>query len=260
MTQTRALALLALLICLPLAAQPRLPTPGERLDDPVVVGVLSAEGLVEDPVFGVATPALGLDRQVEMYQWRESIGPDGLPAYDTAWASEVIDSAGFEQPEGHANPGALPFESQRWFADSARLDGRPVSPSSLWRDLDGWQPLSPDPTALPLNLALLFVPDGTGLITSDDPGAPQVGDIRVRWAALPGGPVSAPVVEVDGGYRPASEAAGMDRLAALPDALPGLKGGRGMASNIWLWFGIALAIALLIAPAVLFRSRMTGKR
>jgi hypothetical protein len=256
----RALALLALLISLPLAAQPRLPTPGELFDDPVVVGVLSAEGLVEDPVFGVAAPALGLARQVEMYQWRQTTGPDGQPAYDTVWASERIDSAGFDQPEGHANPGALPFGSQRWFAETARLDGRPVSPSSLWRELEGWQPLSPDPTALPLNLALLFVPDGIGLITSEDPDSPQVGDIRVRWAALPGGPVNAQVIEVDGGYRPASDAAGMDRLAALPDSLPGLEAGRGVLSNIWLWLGIALALALLIAPALLFRSRMTGKQ
>ena len=251
------LTLAACLLAAPLQAQPRLPAPGTGVDDAMVVGVLRPVGLVEDPVFGIAAPALGLWRQVEMYQWREVTVPGQAPRYETAWSESAIDSAAFAAPAGHQNPGALPFQSERWFAPEARLGDRPIGPAGLWQGLEGWQPLSPDPTALPPNLALLFIADGVGLSTSEDPLQPRIGDLRVRWSALPGGPVAAEVVESGEGYRPASEAAVVRRVPAVPEPMPGLAGGRHLASDLWIWVAGLLLFAVLIATVLVFRSRKT---
>ncbi len=260
---TAALRLLAraMLILLALAAgsgglagQPRLPDPGARIDDAVVVAVLTPEGVVEDPVFGVAAPALGLERRVEMLQWQESIEPDGAARYQAVWSEQAIDSAVFAEADDHRNPGLLPFTSERWFAPTARLGGRPVAPDSLWRELGGWQPLSPDPTALPPNLALLFVPDEVGLITSDDPSQPQIGDLRVRWSALPGGPVSAPVVSVGAGFRPADADLAMVRVPSAPAEIAEPAGGRSRWADILVWLvAAATAAVLLVMTALIIR-------
>jgi hypothetical protein len=50
-----------------------------------------------DPDFKVGTRQFGLDRRVEMYQWR--LGENG---YERVWHGALIDSAGFDS--AHANP------------------------------------------------------------------------------------------------------------------------------------------------------------
>lgn len=253
-------ALAALAPLAALSGQVVLPGDGARLDDPVVVGVLRPHGLVEDPVFGVAAPALGLAREVEMYQWHERREASRPPVYELRWSAEAIDSGAFAEPAGHENPGPLPFVSERWFANEARLDDRPVTTPELWRDLGGWQPLSPDPTALPPNLALLFASDGVGLSTSEDPEHPRPGDLRVRWLALPGGPVRAELVLDDGVWRPAGEQIRAERLPSLPEAVPGFQQGRPLASDLWLWLITAGLFGVLAAVVVFLRSRSARHR
>lgn len=259
---------LGIAIMLPMVAmaQPRLASTQNGLDDPVTVGVLRPDGLVGDPVFGIAAPALGLAREVEMYQWIEVAAPVATEAeaagsgpthqYRMGWSSQAIDSLAFAEPEDHENPGPLPFASERWFAETAVLDGMTVSSSSLWRDLPGWQPLSPDPTALPANLALLFVGNGDGLSTSQDPDLPEIGDLRVRWLALPGGPVRGELVRDGDAYVAASEAVGFERLPTLPDTVPGLDSPRRLASDLWLWLVGAVIFGLLLVAVIVNRSRL----
>lgn len=240
-------ALLALLLAAPLAcAQAPEPPDAAAITEAERVGVLQPDGVVADPAFGVSTPALGLAREVRMYQWIETREPGHLPSYRQDWAAEAVDSSAFAEPLEHANSGPLPFASARWFAERALFSGEPVHGAGLWRELDGWQPLSPDPTALPPNLALLFVPDGDGLTSSDDPAQPRIGDLQVRWLALPGGSVRGPLRR-DGGVLAAfHQGARLVRVSMPADGLPGLDEHRNPIRDLWLWLVAALSLAALM--------------
>ncbi len=158
------LALLLLIGCGIAAAQPLpdgVPQPGKPL---------------RDREFGVSTRQFGLEREVEMYQWRA--GDDG---YQAVWNSARIDSSQFAP--GHENPPAVPLDSRRWWAEGATLDGKPIDPEVL-RGLGTWRRFRPDFSRLPANLAASFQPEGDGLGSSENPLAPQVGDLRVHWREL----------------------------------------------------------------------------
>ena len=131
---------------------------------------------VRDLDFGVSSRQFGLERQVEMYQWRAE--GDG---YQRVWNSARIDSSAFAP--GHDNPAAMALDSRRWWAEDATLDGTPIDPQVL-RALGTWQRFRPDFSRLPANLAASFQPEDDGLGSSENPLAPQIGDLRVRWREL----------------------------------------------------------------------------
>lgn len=137
------------------------PPPGERL---------------EDPEFGIATTALGLERQVEMYQWRS----DGSGGVEAVWSAEALIDT--DLPGGHANP-PFPFSSERWLNERVLLDGRPLDPA-LYRDRGEWRALPADVSALPPNLAVVFERIDGSLWSSENPASPEVGDLRVSWRQL----------------------------------------------------------------------------
>src|SRR5262245_27213353 len=64
---------------------------------------------LRDGDFGVVSRQFGLERQVEMYQWRASAG-----GYTRVWHAAAIDSSSFAP--GHANPGRIPLEGRRWWS------------------------------------------------------------------------------------------------------------------------------------------------
>ena len=143
-------------------------------------GQIESTASVADPTFGIHARVLGLERGVEMLQWRKIDFPLP-PHYEQAWTAERVDASGFDA--AHRNPGDLPFNGERWWTTDPRLDGQPVSPDVL-AALGAWTALKPDLAQLPTNLAVSFQPDGDWLSTSQDPAHPQVGDVRVRWRAI----------------------------------------------------------------------------
>lgn len=207
-----------------------------------VAGELRAGAELADPAFGVRARALGLERTVEMLQWQRR--PDG--GYATQWRDHPVPDDGHDP--AHRNPSWPEFRSERWFNESAVLDGRSVDPALL-AGLGGWEPLAIDHALLPANLAVVFQPDGEGLSSSADPGAPEVGDLRLRWRMLPEGPVHGRAVERDGRWIAGGEGGGWVRgtgEAAIggdefpaPDLPPRLK------SEWLLWAAGAFALLLL---------------
>jgi len=139
-------------------------------DDPVT------EAVVRDVEFGVSARHFGLERRVEMLQWRAAHA-----GYAKAWSEEAVDSDGFAP--GHANPGAFPLRSQRWIATPITLDGKPLDPHVIER-LGEWRSFRPNFSALPGNLAATFQPEGDGLGSAENPLDPQVGDLRIHWREL----------------------------------------------------------------------------
>jgi LPXTG-motif cell wall-anchored protein len=223
-------------------------------------GQIDSAADVADPIFGVHSRVLGLERGVEMLQWRKVDFP-APPHYEQAWTAERIDSTGFDS--AHRNPGDLPFNGQRWWTVKPVLDGHPVSADVLAK-LDSWTPLKPDLAQLPTNLAVSFQPDGDWLSTSQDPVHPQIGDVRVRWRAIAPSPAPGGAVLVAGRWElpvPTKTVGTVPAAASRFAKVPGtgssrdpLEVPRRMVGDHLIWL-VAAGIALVLLVLVLARKR-----
>ena len=215
---------------------------------PLPEGVPQPGKLVRDPEFGVSTRQFGLEREVEMYQWRA-----GEHGYQPVWNSARIDSSQFAP--GHENPPVVPLDSRRWWAEGATLDGKPIDPEVL-RRLGSWRRFRPDFSRLPSNLAASFQPEGDGLGSSENPLAPQVGDLRVHWRELTLPPLANKTELRDGAWRLTPEAAvapaPVEPLIDIAD-VPELPG-----RELWPW--LATTIAALAGLWLLLRRRRNRNR
>lgn len=232
-----------LLMCAP-APSPASDVPAEATAAEVVSGTPDVTGTVADPDYAIEREALGLRREVQMWQWdRDGEGFAGR------WSGSTIDSSDF--PPQHANPGEPPYADGQWWAGQVQLQGRRLGPDLL-TTLEGWQPIpaSEAVAALPPNLAVVFQPDGDWLSSSADPARPDIGDLRVRWWQLPNGPVHGELV-ADGTRWAAASAGGAlmrgelgtEADDAARDPIPGLPGrerGGVMGILAWVLLGILL--------------------
>ena len=194
-----------------------------------------------DAEFGVVAHGFGLQRQVEMLQWRR-FGP----GYRKEWSAQPIDSSGYAK--AYRNPAGFPIETRYWIAEDATLDGKPIDDDVL-KEFGNWRDFRPGFSALPANLAATFQPEGDGLGTADNPLDPQVGDLRVRWRELELPPLQGRVAWQGGVWIPASDAVPENVVAAsdtVADA--STKPGR------WLWW-IAVIAVLAIGGAWWLRRR-----
>ncbi len=148
-----------------------------------------------DPEFTLSRTALKLVRKVEMYQWKEKTettsreklggGQETVTTYtyDRVWSHEKIASSSFKHPEGHANPEGWRVDSQTWLANDAKLEAFDMPIRLVERMGEG------GPVALAEGG---FKYTGTPaprlhqqqLCFGADPGAPQVGDMRVSYTMV----------------------------------------------------------------------------
>jgi hypothetical protein len=213
----------------------------------VPVGAPQPDRSVRDVEFGVVARHFGLERRVEMYQWRAA----GL-GYLKGWSAQPIDSTGFAP--GHANP-PFPLQGRRWLAKSITIDGKPLD-AEVIAGLGQWRDFRPGFSALPGNLAVTFQPEGDGLGSAENPLDPQIGDLRIHWRELMLPPLQDRVTLREGRWRllapPAADAATADSGPAPAEARP--KPRRAP----WLFGGGAL-IALVAALAARRRRRAASK-
>ena len=161
--------------CLAIAIAP--PATAQDAASPDASATPQPDATVRDPDFGVVARHFGLQRQVEMYQWR----PRGDGGYERAWSDVALDSSAFAP--GHDNP-PFPLRNRQWVAKDVRVDGLPLDPAVV-SALGRWEPFRPSFSALPGNLAATFQPQGDGLGTAENPMAPQVGDLIVGFLDPP---------------------------------------------------------------------------
>ncbi|HTA66314.1 MAG TPA: TMEM43 family protein [Xanthomonadaceae bacterium] len=210
-------------------------------------GRIESTAEVADPIFLIHARVLGLERSVEMLQWRRFDTP--ASHYETTWSAGHIDSSAFDAT--HRNPADFPFNGERWWTADASLDGHPVSAGVLGV-VDAWTAFKPDLSQLPTNLAVSFQPDGEWLSTSQDPVHPQVGDVRVRWQAMPSAAAPAGVRLVDGKWEMPSKPVAVASLPVSAPAQPLPTSGAFGAIKAWIqqMFG-AWAAGLAVAGVVL---------
>lgn len=198
------------------------------------IGIPQSGAGLRDRDFGVVTRQFGLDRQVEMYQWRAS--GDG---YTQVWNAAPIDSRGFAPDR--ANPPKLPIESRRWWASEATLDGHPIDASVL-QTLGQWRVFRPNFSRLPANLAASFQPEGDGLGSAENPLEPRVGDLRIHWRELQLPPLEGKVELRDGRWRLSSSAAQAALSAANASNAVELPENQDRALLPWLLGGATVVV------------------
>lgn len=152
-----------------------------------VAGVLRASAPARDRELGISVDAPVLLRTVQMRQWLERCDAQQCH-YALGWADQPVDSSRFRDPAGHANAAAWPLRSARFVAGELRLGAFVVDPALLPRDAPG-TPWPVTLAQLPPNLVASFRSEGGELLTGD-PARPAVGDLRVRFAVVAGGPLA----------------------------------------------------------------------
>ena len=213
-------------------------------------GELQTASELRDREFGVRTHAPGLQRRVEMYQWRHAGS-----GYVAGWAQEPIDSSRFDGE--HVNPGEFPVRTRFWIATRVMLDGSPVDEDVL-KQYGGWRAFRPGFSALPGNLAATFQPEGDGLASSENPLDPQVGDLRITWHALTLPPLAGKVA-LEGGTWVPVQASQSDVATAQATDAPTVAGQQGIGvEKHWIWIAAAFAVALVLIA--LMRRRGKSRR
>ena len=173
-----------------------------------VSGRATAGGELRDEEFGVSSPqALRLRRAVEMYQWKESSSsrtrkkPGGgeetitTYSYEQAWLDRPINSSGFKD-KSHRNPGAFAVQPMTWNANPVRLGAFTLG-AELTSRIDAWQGL-PAPVRVPAGMR---VADG-GLYKGGSPSSPEIGDLRIRFQAVPATEVSVVALQFGDSLQP----------------------------------------------------------
>jgi hypothetical protein len=177
-----------------------------------VSGLATTTGTLTDEEFGVAAPSLTLVRSVEMFQWREEKKSEKRKrlggseettttySYKTGWSRTAIDSAGFRQPDGHRNPGPLPWESKTFVAEHVAL-GAFIIPRDLVATIAAREPLRIAASGAGEAAASSGVRtvDG-GFYRGANPGAPAVGDVRIQYEVVKPQVVSVVAVQRGNGF------------------------------------------------------------
>ena len=193
---------------------------------------------VKDREFGVETRRFGLERRVEMYQWRKY-----GPGYGKVWSETRIDSTHYAP--AYRNP-EMPLQSRSWLARDVRVDGHPLDPAVL-QSLGQWRGFRPAFNALPAALLSTFQPEGDGLGSAENPQAPAIGDLRVNWRELVLPDLAGRMVLRDGRWVEATPGQDAD-AARIAESGSGAKADatqpRSAWSRQWPWL-IVPALALL---------------
>lgn len=223
--------------------------PAQAADAPAPEGEPRAVGSVRDADFGVESRALGLERRVEMYQWRRD--PNG---YQKVWNPAPIDSSDFDP--AHRNPARLPVRNRQWWVDSVSLDGHPL-PVATVRLLGQWTPVRPGFSALPERFSQRFQPEGDGLGSSYNPLAPEIGDVRITWHEFTLPPLAGKVELRDGVWGLSPRAAAAPQPVRPAVDIAAAAGALGRRLGPWV---VALAVAALVGLWFLVRALTGGRR
>lgn len=205
------------------------------------VGLPQPEKSPRDTEFGVVSRHFGLERRVEMYQWR-AVGQ----GYEKVWSATPIASDAFAP--GHANPETLPLASRRMLAATVTLDGRPLAPEVV-ASLGEWRDFRPNFSALPGNLTATFQPEGDGLGSAENPLDPQIGDLRVTWRELALPSLDGKVALQGGVWKLQPQAATQSVAQAGMPVAPGSKRTLG-----WL-IGTGVFVLVILVIVTLLRNR-----
>jgi hypothetical protein len=221
-------------------------------------GPAALHGDAKDTETGVRAPVVRLMRHVEMFQWQEEQHDSGRHhhyyTYYTGWSSSEVNSNNFHN-SGHSNP-HFPFGS-RGFNAPCTINNHEV-PSDLLDKLPAVVPLYPIPPSLDLyrltgDLQQPCRRMGQVVYVGNNPNAPAVGDMKIRYTAAPVGALSIVASESNKSFSPYYEANGESIFLIEPGTVPVQKmfkdaldanqvelWGKRLAWFILSWIGLML--------------------
>ncbi|MFZ5799586.1 MAG: TMEM43 family protein [Thermodesulfobacteriota bacterium] len=185
-----------------------------------LTGRADTDETLTDQVFGVSSKAIKLKRIAEMYQWREESKSEEKKklgggtettttySYSKVWSKDLINSSGFKIPEGHQNPGRMPYPSQEQVAGGVTVGAFTISGSLISR-MQGYTPLSlgPDYT-LPPSMVMEGTVSGNTIYLGGDPDAPRIGTTRVSFQEVKPMDISLVARQVNSTFEPYQTKAG----------------------------------------------------
>ena len=186
-----------------------------------VTGDATTSETLTDPDFGVAVPAIHLERVAEMYQWQEKKtsqsrnklggGKETVTTYDYAptWSAQLIDSSSFKE-SGHANPRTMPVESTTFTAKKVTLGAFTLADSQIAK-INKSDAVALDDSAaakLPDAMKSRVTLRSGGYYMGKDPATPAVGDVRISFKAVHPATVSLVARQVASSFEPYHAKAG----------------------------------------------------
>src|SRR6266404_310420 len=234
-----------------------------------VTGDTASDQTLRDPVFGVASVGIRLNRNVQVYAWTEkessssSTSATGTKTtkktytYEKKWVSSLPKSSHFKQSEGHENPSELKYGSTSFQADKVTLDDYTLGPELVGKLTNS--------KSVPLEEGSVKLPDGAQISDDEiyigaDPANPAVGDLRITETVVPTGPAS-----VVAGQGPKERLALFETKAGESIGLiePGTKTAAEMFANAraanrtFTWVARAGGFLLLLFGFLLFLSPLS---
>lgn len=151
-----------------------------------ISGLATTTETLTDGNFGVSVNALRLEREVEMYQWRENSETEGtgenrrtVYTYERVWSDRLIDSSGFEQPQNPANPTSMAYNNQELVAQNVTV-GAYTLPESMVSRVGRAEAL---PVTEPAPITGTQIVQGQYYL-GNNPQSPQIGDMRVSFSVV----------------------------------------------------------------------------
>jgi Transmembrane protein 43 len=191
-------------------------------------GMMETKAPARDTAFGVgAENLLRLKRTVEMFQWvehKESHSHKNLGGSETTettytyrkeWNEQPTDSSHFHEPGGHGNP-SMPARSATIDSQDVRLGAYHVDRAVL-DAVSAFAAFDPgQATSLPAG----YRKTGDMLYRGDDAAAPAIGDVRIRYTAIPAQTMSVVAAQAGGALAPYHDASGYKIGLAEPGVVP----------------------------------------
>lgn len=157
-------------------------------------GEAKTDEVLTDSAFNYSANAIHLSRSVEMFQWVEDrkektekqVGGSEKTTttyeYRTEWSSSAIDSSKFKQPDGHRNPGSMPYEAMSVSAKNVTLGSYRLISGQVGQ-ISGKEKVNftaAEIAKLPPALRARAKSSGEWLFLGANAQQPQVGDARIR--------------------------------------------------------------------------------
>jgi hypothetical protein len=161
-----------------------------------LTGKATTDETLTDSQFGISANAIKLNRNVEIYQWKEnkktktkkktggSTQKTTTYNYTKAWSKTLVKSGSFNKQSGHENPTSMPFSEQKQMATNVKLGGFDLS-SGLVRKINAYESLPvTDSVAIPADLASKLTKHNGGFYYGSNPASPAVGDMKITFQAV----------------------------------------------------------------------------
>lgn len=161
-------------------------------------GLATTEDILHDKVFNISEKAIQLNRQVEMYQWKENtetkteqkLGGSEQEVktytYNKIWSTQLIDSSEFKEQADHQNPAEMSIHSSKHYASQVTV-GDFSLPADLIKQISGDTKLDlshVDLNALQTKFNKPAHLDGDRIYLGDSSASPKIGDMRIEISAV----------------------------------------------------------------------------